>query len=247
MQAKLRVRISLRQKRKEYIDFVTKNDVLHTINRINSYLKLDIHPNEISNEFDNFKASISFIKPANLIELGFSRGLNYYSPEFEDIAIATIELGTHLAINEVADYPVALNYVTEAVIDKFKELNSESMLFIFIENNYMKTSSFILNYNFFKKFLSKSNKKHILLEEQNKYRFFLDDIMLIERIYPKELSINEQLEEVLYVELSPGKHKLHVEMLTDYYNDSEIIITDVAIEDQIFRNINDTSCSLEVH
>ena len=245
MQAKLRVRISLQQKRKKYA--VTKDDVLQTINRKTSHFNNSFDLDKIA----NFHASISLINPSNLLDLGFTEGIEYYSPELTSVGIGTIELGTDLFNHEVTEYPVILNYVTEAVIDKFKQLNSEGLLFIFIKNNYNKTSSFTLHNTSFKDFLRKSTKKQTLVdnrEQRNdiRYRFFLDDIMLIERIYPKEISLNELLEEIIYVELDHGKHNLRVEMLsksTDY----EIAITDAAIDNQIFRNINDTSCSFEFH
>ena len=250
MQAKLRVRISLQQKRKKYV--VTKDDVLQTIVRLKSHNDDSYNLDDIFNDIDNFNASISVIKPSNLLDLGFAEGLEYYSPELKSIAVGTIELGTHLKPNQIVEFPTNLNYIAESVVDKFKQIDCDGVLFVFTKNNYNKTSSFNLNKNsFLKKFMEKSTKKHVLINDREKridirYRFFLDDIMLIERTYPKELSINEQLEEALYVEIEPGSHRLEVEMLTSC-NDLELAITDMSIESQILRSINDTSCSFEFH
>ena len=250
MQAKLRVRISLQQKRKKYV--VTKDDVLQTIVRLKSHNDDSFNLDDIFNDIDNFNASISVIKPSNLLDLGFAEGLEYYSPELKSIAVGTIELGTHLKPNQIVEFPTNLNYIAESVVDKFKQIDCDGVLFVFTKNNYNKTSSFNLNKNsFLKKFMEKSTKKHVLINDREKridirYRFFLDDIMLIERTYPKELSINEQLEEALYVEIEPGSHRLEVEMLTSC-NDLELAITDMSIESQILRSINDTSCSFEFH
>jgi len=249
MQAKLRVRISLQQKRKKYV--VTKDDVLQTIVRLKSNNDDSSNLDNIFNDIDNFSASISVIKPSNLLDLGFAEGLEYYSPELKSIAIGTIELGTHLKPNQIVEFPTNLNYIAESVVDKFKQLDCDGVLFIFTKNNYNKTSSFDLNKNSLKTFMKKSMKKHVLLDNREqridiRYRFFLDGLMIIERTYPKELSINEQLEEALYVEIEPGSHQLEVEMLTSC-NELEIAITDMAIESQIIRSINDTSCSFELH
>ena len=249
MQAKLRVRISLQQKRNKYV--VTKDDVLQTIVRLKSHNDDSYNLDDIFNDIDNFNASISVIKPSNLLDLGFAEGLEYYSPELKSIAVGTIELGTHLKPNQIVEFPTNLNYIAESVVDKFKQIDCDGVLFVFTKNNYNKTSSFNLNKNSLKTFMKKSMKKHVLIDNREKridirYRFFLDDIMLIERIYPKEISFNELLEEIIYVELDHGKHNLRVEMLsksTDY----EIVITDAAIDDQIFRNINDSSCSFEFY
>jgi hypothetical protein len=262
MQAKLRVRISLQHKREKYA--VTKDDVLQTIQHIRSNelspsgnIVLGNYFEQMQNyrdnlDFDNFDASVSIIKPSNLLDIGFDQGLEYYSSNSNEIGIATIELGTQLKDNEFSKVDTtASNYIQQAVIDKFNEFNINGLLFIFIKNNYDNTSSFKLHNDSLKKLFNKSTKKNVLTDTREnridvRYRFFLDNIMLIERIYPKELSLNEQIEEVLYIEMEPGRHTIKVEML-NVYNESELAITDIAIESQIIRNINDTSCSFEFH
>ena len=259
MQVRLRVRISLRKKRVQHV-VVTKEDVIDTIKRIRSNFsdyplvvteKLDLREEEEINSFaSDFKASISVIKPTSLIDLGFKQNSVQYVTEIKHISVVNLELGKKLADNEPAKsmrfLTIKANWIMAAILNKLSHINSDCDM-IFVKNNYNKTESVIVEPNKFRLLLKSPLSKQVLTtkdKNENKYRLYLDGIMLIERIYPMELSRDEMLEELLFVNINKGNHKFTVEMLTNDEED-EFVITDLAIEDQIFSKINAKSCSVE--
>ena len=259
MQARLRVRISLRRKHVQHV-VVTKEDVIDTIKRIRANLlddplavseKLDLREEEINSFASDFKASISVIKPTSLIDLGFEQNSTQYVTEIKHISVVDLELGTKLADNEPAKsmrfLTIKANWIMAAILNKLSHINSDCDM-IFIKNNYNKTESVIVEPNKFRLLLKSPLSKQVLTlttkdKNENKYRLYLDGIMLIERIYPMELSRDEMLEELLFVDINKGNHKFVIEMITNDEED-ELVITDLAIEDQIFK-INAKSCSVE--
>jgi hypothetical protein len=272
MQARLRVRVSLRGKHVRHV--ITKEDVIDMIKSIRSNFssdpmvyaeRFDLHDSssasvarirgpgvnaiseaEIDAFASNFTASISVIKPTNLIDLGFEPNSVHYFTKIRNIAVVDLELGT--AADEPAKSVRFLtaksNYVMAAIAKKLSQINSDCDM-IFIKNNYDKTESVIVEPNRFSRLLKGPAVKQILTKKEPRYRLYLDDVMVIERIYPMELNADRMLEELLYVEINKGLHDIRIEMVDDEDKGFEFNITDLAIEDQIFPRINANSCSVE--
>jgi hypothetical protein len=266
------VRVSLRAKHVRHV--VVKEDVIDLIKSIRSNFssdpmvyaeRFDLHDsssasvarirglgvNAISEEeidafASNFTASISVIKPTNLIDLGFEPNSVHYFTKIRNISVVNLELGT--AADEPAKSVRFLtaksNYVMAAITKKLSQINSDCDM-IFIKNNYDKTESVIVEPTKFSRLLKSPADKQVLTKKDRRYRLYLDDVMVIERIYPMELNADQMLEELLHVEINKGLHDIRIEMIEDEDKGSEFIITDLAIEDQIFPRINANSCSVE--
>ena len=271
MQARLRVRVSLRKKRVQHV--VTKEHVIDMIRRVRSSFSSDplvyaerfnLHNsdstpverirgagvNEISEDeieafASDFTASISVIKPANLVDLGFEQHSVHYFTRVRNISVVDLELGTDLddkTENSVRFLTAKSNYIMAAVSDRLSQINSEFDI-IFIKNNYNNTESMIIEPNKFRRLLKSPADKQVLSKKEHKYRLYIDDIMVIERIYPLDMRQDQMLEELLYVDIDKGAHKIRIDMLDN--DEDEFIITDLAIEDQVFPKINAKSCSVE--
>jgi hypothetical protein len=96
---------------------------------------------------------------------------------------------------------------------------------------------------------------HVLPEDDSvglKYRLYMDGAMLIERFYPYEdVGVNEQLEELVFVDILPGEHEISIERIELGRN--RLLITDFSAESTsnitariVDRNINDTRHSFQI-
>ena len=205
-----------------------------------------ISKEEINAFSSNFTASISVIKPTNLIDLGFEPNSVHYFTKIQNISVVDLELGTGTdePVKSVRFLNAKSNYIMAAIAKKLSLIDSDCDM-IFIKNNYNKTESVTVEPNKFRQLLKRPADKQILTKKERRYRLYLDDIMVIERIYPMELNADQMLEELLYVEINKGLHDIRIEMIDDEDKGVEFIITDLAIEDQIFPKINAKSCSVE--
>lgn len=79
--------------------------------------------------------------------------------------------------------------------------------------------------------------------KNGRYRLWLNQFMLIERIYPVDIGSHQQLEEILYVKLSPGMHNVMIENLE---SSSPAIINALAINNTIYRDLNTLVQSFEI-
>jgi hypothetical protein len=75
-----------------------------------------------------------------------------------------------------------------------------------------------------------------------KYRLYLNEYLLIERFYPNDLKPNEMLEENVFLNLENKRYEINIENLTN----NRVIITDVAVDNTVTRNINDFTYSFEI-
>lgn len=75
-----------------------------------------------------------------------------------------------------------------------------------------------------------------------KYRLYLSEYLLIERFYPNDLKPNEILEENVFLNLENKRYEINIENLTN----NRVIITDVAVDNAVTRNINDFTYSFEI-
>ena len=73
----------------------------------------------------------------------------------------------------------------------------------------------------------------------SKYRLYLDNALLIERFYPYDLLESQQLEENMFVDITGNYHEIRVESETT----NVVYITDIAVDDTVYSNINATEYS----
>ena len=75
-----------------------------------------------------------------------------------------------------------------------------------------------------------------------RYRIYLNDLMLTERFYPDDLLKEEQLEENIFLMLEPRLYEVKVENLST----NRIYITDLAVDQTAYNEINDYSYSFNI-
>jgi len=79
--------------------------------------------------------------------------------------------------------------------------------------------------------------------KDGRYRLWLNQFMLIERIYPIEIGSHLQLEETVYVKLPPGIHNVKLENLE---MDTPVVINALVINDTAYRDLNTLVQSFEL-
>jgi len=75
-----------------------------------------------------------------------------------------------------------------------------------------------------------------------KYRLYLNEYLLIERFYPSDLKATEMLEETVFLNLENKQYEINIENLTN----NKIYITDIAVDGDVTRGINDFTYSFEI-
>ena len=186
----------------------------------------------ISNDrISDFSATTSVVSPASISKLDLPRQTIHALLDSTDkISLLDIELG-------VSRRELPKGKFIPFVIPKYKYILDAAMRMspikdipqiAIIQDNYIK------------------EKTIITFPEQlpigSKYRLFLDDVMVAERFFPYDLGPSEILEELVFLDIIPGhNHVLRV----DTVGFNKVLITDMAINDQFTRGINDISCSFE--
>lgn len=71
-------------------------------------------------------------------------------------------------------------------------------------------------------------------ESDGRYRLYLNDYLLVERFYPVSIGKDFQLEENVFLKVNADEYTLRLENLTQ----NNVYISDVSINQMLFRNIN---------
>ena len=89
----------------------------------------------------------------------------------------------------------------------------------------------------------KLKTKHVYTKN-GRYRLYIDNFLLAERIFPKLEKKGYRIEESIVLNLKPGIHILSIENL---YDVAQVVFDDVTIGDQIFYDLNSTDLSFRIN
>jgi hypothetical protein len=203
MECKLRIRLS-KSKSKAFSKTydVTEEDYINLVKKYNNQHVLtctfsasitifNIDNLKFIDEVENFLQSKSTI----LISFITIKGID----NKRSMAIPYIILA---AREKIKDYNTTLEFVSIVDADDCSKLTINDQML----KEYMKSQLVLID----------SADKLKEYKQETKYRLFLDDIMLIERIYPTELNTSDLIEENLFVEIEPGWHHIRVETISGY-------------------------------
>lgn len=77
-----------------------------------------------------------------------------------------------------------------------------------------------------------------------RYRLYLDNFLLAERVIPKLQKKDYRIEETIIFNLNPGTHAISIENLHEV---AKAVIEDAKIGDQVFSNLNSTDLSFRIN
>lgn len=253
MQTKITVKIGRYLDHKTFSYSISRDHVIDTVIKsrpVGTY-------NNIGKYCDNFNATVTIVNSSDL--LPYKANEKLYKLLFDyNIIMIEVEYNTHLKgiINHgIEKNPLFKKYIEETVnamareccliedvvviksIDYFD--NSESVVFDHQHIAGFATKSFNQSKKV-QKFDLETNFKDV------KYRLFLDGIMIIERIFPNNISFFQRLEEILHVEIEPGNHKIHLEILNPQLMTNYQLLLDTATVDGKLINVSGKSINFDI-
>jgi hypothetical protein len=244
METKFRVRIDRQASRSVIRHQISSEEVMNTVEKISppTWNWTDRYTFT-----DNFSANISIIKLNDTVLKKIDKKLNKFELDIS-VGIIDIELNTHLKdINH--------NYEKNLLINHYIQLTAKDMVnsyytdfdIITIKDYFDNSSSTQIIENKLLNILNKKPKQMFeidtLLESaESKYKLYLDKKLIAERIFPIELNEDEELEEIFFAKLSPGKHTLLLENVGSY----SLGISRLAIGDQIYHNIDNKEFNFNI-
>lgn len=222
---------------------ITKSDIAEYLSKY----RPDVKKKDYNKYFDDFAASVSIIPPMHYLDLNLlPQNILYDITSDEDLSIGIIQIETNTKFKNLPlDENISLKekfpidqYIISTAQDILKKYNTE-VDFLRIIDHATKLDKMTCDVGKLWHFINKPTQK-IYVEPirqrvkdktvEGKYRLYLDDTLLIERYYPKDLWPNEQLEEELFVNIEPGLHTVKIENI----GKQPVHITEVIINGQAF-------------
>lgn len=234
MQVKFRIRVNRQIKTDTIYYELTPDEVVSTIKRTrppNTY-------NDLGKYCDNFSAKITVLKNNNLIlkqldELLYKLKLDH------SIGIIEYEFNTHLkGVDHQLENNPLINYYIQLTAKELLKNYSTSIDVIMTKDYYNNSNTVEFSPDKIAEFICRPKKllEPISLEHNNpsKYQLYINNKIVVERTFPNDLTENQLLEEVFFLEIEPGSHTLRIDNIGEFF----LGINAMAVDQTVYQNIN---------
>jgi hypothetical protein len=216
MQSLIRVRINKNPNRfvNKRIQ-LTRTELTHGLQYVASYLT----ESEIEAYVNNYDISAKIITMPSHVTYNNKININPFTLCIYDI------------VSNDLNFPLEARYGIFLLKDKIKNYRYQLEILVWTSPNSDQYKLHIVDAPF-QKFLIDNKMQFRDLRENNnsKYRLFIDEKMVIERIFPSDINIDQSIEEILFVNLEKGQHIFKIETIEG----DKVFMHDLAIDEQIY-------------
>ena len=143
-----------------------------------------------------------------------------------------------LSVHNIPNFHELINYYIQLTAKELLKNYSTSIDVIMTKDYYNNSNTVEFSPDKIAEFICRPKKllEPISLEHNNpsKYQLYINNKIVVERTFPNDLTENQLLEEVFFLEIEPGSHTLRIDNIGEFF----LGINAMAVDQTVYQNIN---------